>query len=57
MYVSELVSRANALALIMVFYAQVHVSSKSVKTLCVLKLKLLKLLIFYLLMKKKINSL
>ena len=41
----------------MVFYAQMRVPSNSVKTLYVLKLKLTKLLIFNLLMKKKINSL
>ena len=41
----------------MVFYAQMHVPNNSVKTLYVLKLKLTKLLIFNLLMKKKINSL
>ena len=57
MHVPEILSRANALALIMVSCAQTRVPSKSVKTLCVLNLKLTKLLIFYLLMKNKINSL
>ena len=53
-HVPEIVSRVNAFALIMVSYAQTRVPSKSLKTLCVLKLKLTKLQIFYLLMKKKI---
>ena len=57
MHVPELVFRENVLRLKMVFYAQMHVPSNSVKTLYVLKLKLTKLLIFNLLMKKKINSL
>ena len=58
LYMFQKLSRANVLALIMFFYAQMRVQSKSVKTLYVLKLSITKLLlIFYLLMKKKIISL